>query len=445
MQVLAALPPDADAASVLVALKNSTLKRAGGEGSPILFNGRPWRGVCKQPGCGLKHPYFMHQQLTGKPLTPELQFKVDEFEARKREKAKDPKPKADAKMVAVATTSDADDDTDGSEYGVGTYFVGMLTDAAGRAHPFDNDHILLDSQAGTSMMKDASHLTDIRAMPRPKHIHGVAGEGGSMLTATEDGLFMGWGRVPIVPGAAANILAQRDCRAWALQVELDHANDTYTVSDGMGKNLVFTLLDGFDAHYAALIPDHVLVTTVAAQLAKYSPQQQKKAAEARQLQVRLGLQSSQRTAETLRHIDNTGVTAHDIARADTIAGKALAKVRGGTKQQAQITARVECAERSSPEPATAEIDVMFIHGIAFLVYVLLPLGYIMAAHLKHRTVAEIGDAIKLCNGQARARDFDVQLIRCDGEGAVAAYTPELNRDGVKVDTTAAGEHCGLLE
>jgi hypothetical protein len=67
---------------------------------------------------------------------------------------------------------------------------------------------------------------------------------------------------------------------------------------------------------------------------------------------------------------------------------------------------------------------MFVHGIAFLIYVLLHIGNTVATtHLKHTTVAEVGNAIAACNGQAHARDYDFQLNRCDGEGPLRRMHP----------------------
>jgi hypothetical protein len=54
---------------------------------------------------------------------------------------------------------------------------------------------------------------------------------------------------------------------------------------------------------------------VANNLALYTPQQRKQAARARELQIIAGLQSTARTAELLKVIDNAGVTVKDLARA----------------------------------------------------------------------------------------------------------------------------------
>jgi hypothetical protein len=107
---------------------------------------------------------------------------------------------------------------------------------------------------------------------------------------------------------------------------------------------------------------------VANNLALYTPQQRKQAARARELQIIAGLQSTARTAELLKSIDNAGVTAKDLARADALAGKPLAKVRGSTKQHGQTVARVEVEEPrlldNREESGWFEIDLLYIQGLA---------------------------------------------------------------------------------
>ena len=151
----------------------------------------------------------------------------------------------------------------------------------------------------------------------------------------------------------------------------------------------------------------------------------------------------------LKCIDNAGVTGKDLARADALAGKSLAKIRGGTKQQGQVVARVEVADPRSKETEVEsgwfEIDLLYVQGLAFLIALLLPRGYIMCRHLQDKTTAEIGESLDLCTAEAKSLNVDVQLIRCDGERGVAAYEKELNRDGKVVDLTAAGEHLPHVE
>ena len=265
----------------------------------------------------------------------------------------------------------------------------------------------------------------------------------------------------IAPGAYANIISQHDCHAWGVEIIWEEATQSYTLR-GRSHDLVFNLLPDWEAHFACLISQDIpsspvdivcvsssTIPTVSDNLALYAPQQRKQAARARELQIIAGLQSTARTAELLKCIDNAGVTGKDLARADALAGKSLAKIRGGTKQQGQVVARVEVADPRSKETEVEsgwfEIDLLYVQGLAFLIALLLPRSYIMCRHLQDKTTAEIGESIDLCTAEAKSLNVDVQLIRCDGERGVAAYAKELNRDGKVVDLTAAGEHLPHVE
>ena len=96
------------------------------------------------------------------------------------------------------------------------------------------------------------------------------------------------------------------------------------------------------------------------------------------------------------------------------------------------------------EPLSMQIDIFFWRGLSFLIGVLLPINHVVCTYLKHRTVAEIGAAIKGFISAAAARMFSITFVQCDGEKAVAAYADELNRIGVKVESQP-GVHCPNVE
>jgi len=83
--------------SVLVALKNSKVSAAATatQCQPLLIGGRPWTKQCTEAGCDGKHPFYLHQIITGKPCCAENQAKIDAYNARK----KATKDKKDAVMV----------------------------------------------------------------------------------------------------------------------------------------------------------------------------------------------------------------------------------------------------------------------------------------------------------------------------------------------------------
>ena len=84
---------------------------------------------------------------------------------------------------------------------------------------------------------------------------------------------------------------------------------------------------------------------------------------------------------------------------------------------------------------------MFVQGLAFLISVILPLHFVMAAYLIAQSARS---ALELSKAEATAHGFDVQLIKCDGEKAVAAYAQELKRAGIDV-SCEPGEKCPHVE
>jgi hypothetical protein len=460
----------------MVALKNfvapkaadaATTAKEPGVAQGLYIKGKLWSKKCAQPGCTAIHPFWLHEALTGEKLTAELQERVDRFEADKASKDQDKTKKK--KVLFTTKASGADDDGDEEDYEPSTFFTGMgwsvtgnksdhytamvakaRAAGGGRGHPFDSHHILFDNQAGKSMIKSADLLQDIRPLDKPIVFGGISSEDGS-LVATHDGQFGRLGRIPLVPGAMANILAHGDCKRWGYRVTLVDEADEYTVDtpDGLMR---FTLLPSSPrAHYACRVmvasdDANVLavVKTVAGNLSEYDAAQVSRAIKARKLQINLGLPSTARMIQGLNGLSNRDFSADDLRRADSIGEKPLAKVRGGTHQRSPDVVQPSVQERSSPLPAWMEGDLMFVDGLVFWICVVLPLHYIMAVWLKHKTVAEVGAAITLCVDEAAAHNIDVQSIKTDGEKAVAAYAPELKRAGLNV-SCEPGDKCGAAE
>jgi hypothetical protein len=263
-----------------------------------MVRGKPWSKPCLQPGCEFQHPYWLHEALTGGKLNAELQAKMVAFETRKREKANSKAGDLVAVTIADYPTNDSDtaDDDDDENEARSLFFVGV---ASARSSPFNNKYVLFDTQAALSLFMDATHLTNVRDLEEPRHILGVTGPDRGALIATPEGLFRDFGYVVIAPGAYANIISQRDCHAWGVEIIWEEATQTYTLR-GRSHDLVFNLLPDWEAHFACLISQDIpsssvdivcvsssTIPTVSDNLALYTPQQRKQAARARELQVML--------------------------------------------------------------------------------------------------------------------------------------------------------------
>ena len=92
-RVLASAVPGASSQSVLLALTNANFgaSTAGGGGSkgslagcpPLMVRGKAWTAECSVPGCKERHPFYLHEALTGKLPDAASQIKIDAFAARK--------------------------------------------------------------------------------------------------------------------------------------------------------------------------------------------------------------------------------------------------------------------------------------------------------------------------------------------------------------------------
>ena len=91
-----------------------------------------------------------------------------------------------------------------------------------------------------------------------------------------------------------------------------------------------------------------------------------------------------------------------------------------------------------------EVDLFFVDSLMFLVLVLLPCDYTMAAWIKHKSVEEIAKALRTMVTKCAAHRHEVRILRCDGEKAIAAFSDELSRLGVIVEAEA-GVVCPHVE
>ena len=89
---------------------------------------------------------------------------------------------------------------------------------------------------------------------------------------------------------------------------------------------------------------------------------------------------------------------------------------------------------------------MFVNGEPFLITVTMPLGLILVSDLKgRRTAAAVRDALWTQLARYAAEGFRITTLLVDGEGAIVPITPLIERRGIRVNTTAAGQHVHHVE
>ena len=182
--------------------------------------------------------------------------------------------------------------------------------------------------------------------------------------------------------------------------------------------------------------------TVAGNAAQYSRQDVRGAAKARELERRLGMPSTGRLEAALPSLVNAEVTAADLRRHVAIGGKAVAKVRGGSRRRK--AQRIAVALRSTQHrQAIAEVDLMFVDTIPFMVCVLIgiehSLDYTIAVPLMDKTADQVAKALKHVKSEAARQYYTIAVVRCDSDKSIIrGHSAELAAHGIDLE-----DHAGI--
>ena len=361
-----------------------------------------------------------------------------------------------AAFVAIGDFDDAD-----SEYGEEAFMVHDESSdeekmpvllAVGGGGTSRGRRVMLDNQASTTIFKDISLVHDL------VHIDEfvIGGVNGSAegLRVNQAGSFRDLsgiaGEVGYNDRAAGNILSKSKLIDSGHKVTYDHVEDKYYLH---GDEHVYVfgrrVLSGGEksAHYTCdMDADHVLVGTVSANARRFTKREVAQAKQARELVAKLGHPSLESVRSIVnRGILNSAVTVQDLQRGELIFGPSVSEMKGKTVKRASIAAEAELMPRVVQVQQCLEIDIMFVRKQPYLLGVLVPLKYILCEPLQDRGVTSVAAAIESFLSKAKARDFDVQQIRCDGEGAVGALSADLGALGVELHLAGPGQHVPTVE
>lgn len=426
----------------------SRKSRRGGRGTQAGRGDRGGRGS-GQPG---RSNTRQSATVQGAP-TGEVEKRTCRFCMKKGHLQKDC-PDNDARssvaLLAGKRTRDADDEEAAyeSSFSTGSYMADCGSDSI-----FHDHEVLLDNQAGRSVFRCSGLLSDIKPVT-PWKLSGIVGGGNDLCsTVAEDGVFMAFGRVGLCEGATANLLSagQMARRGWIVSIR----NDVYFLK-GSGTTLRFRRKRHpatgrlLNYYVCDMRGEDVLATpsfvTVEENMRRYGKRDVSAAAAARELQRKLGYPPSDVAVKVLRRgVHNSAVTAQDVRMADAIFGADVNAMKGNTRKMASVPAKVVLAPRVTQRQQSLSIDVVFIKDQVFLLGVLNPLNLTMGVHIPDRSSSSISTAVDSLLAAAKARDFDVQVIRTDGEGGVLRGKVSLERSGVKLDVAGPGQHVSIVE
>jgi hypothetical protein len=168
---------------------------------------------------------------------------------------------------------------------------------------------------------------------------------------------------------------------------------------------------------------------------------------ARELIEKLGHQCSGATIDMLKHAPplNCEVTVVDVKNADAIYGTSIPGLKGKTRKMASAQAGTVIAPRVTQVQQILNVDIFFIKKIPFLLGVLFPLGLSLCLHLKRRAVSCVASELRAFLSTIKSRNFDSVELRTDGEKAVGAMIPDLNKAGIVVEPCGPGQHVPIVE
>jgi hypothetical protein len=120
-------------------------------------------------------------------------------------------------------------------------------------------------------------------------------------------------------------------------------------------------------------------------------------------------------------------------------------MKGKTYRQKQLIVRPDMNVRVTQVQQILSVDIMFVYRMPIL-RGLLALVQVHDLRDDHE-VASVTEGMKRFISTAKkGRVFDIQCIRADGEGAIGALKPDLERTySLVVDTTGSGTHVEDVE
>ena len=219
-----------------------------------------------------------------------------------------------------------------------------------------------------------------------------------------------------------------------------------------GKDSRFYVCDGRLIAKSNQKEQTVLVQTVASNLAKYTKREVASAQRARELLARMGYPSVETAISMLRDGSNFDVTEYDFKVANSIWGPDIASLKGKQVKTTTRTADVTLGVPIVQQQQTLAVDIMFVDQVATVVAVSHPLDLTLGVTLDRsisgksmRTAEAVKKCIDILIATLSSRNFKVQLIMSDEEGAIGKLKPYLQSLGMEIDISGAAGHVPRVE
>ena len=324
---------------------------------------------------------------------------------------------------------------------------------------FKATEVLLDNQGGRSVFQSEELLHDISALRRPYSLSGIDGASSDGLQIDRGGMFRDFSKlgrsIGCSPVASANVLSMGDCVDKGYQVKYSSDTDEFIVNADVMTYVFKRKLyqtGRKSKHYAADMDDYpvsasVFVQTVSNNLTTYSKREIDDSSRAREFQESvLGHFSTVDAINIINSgVQNCSITAQDVLRANLIHGPSIASLKGKTKKRVSAIAGVTLVPRVTQVQQTLHVDLFFVKQLSFILAIMMPTRFVFTSFISDRSLPTVTAALNGFIKKAKSRNFDIQAVLSDGEGAIQAMIPELHSQGISIVPAGPGAHVPVAE
>ena len=198
--------------------------------------------------------------------------------------------------------------------------------------------------------------------------------------------------------------------------------------------------------------EQALVTTVQDNMARFTKREVASAAAVREMLARMGYPPVEMAIAMIRGGNNFRISEADFRNAHTIWSKCLASLRGKTHKESSSVPDISVTPAPAQQHQVLSVDIMYLETTAILIAVFTPLDMTLAVSLirldtdkTSRAAAVVKRALNEMISILKSRNFLVQVIMSDGEGAIGKMRLDLLALGIEVDVSAAGGHVARIE
>ena len=305
---------------------------------------------------------------------------------------------------------------------------------------FTKNHVLLDNQATVNIFNNIDLLKNIRKSNHTILLNGVQANA-DPIEVDLVGDFNELGEVFYSDKASANILSFAAMSDSGARIEYDHKQKRFTLCP-KGSKLIYSFcrlpVPGSEGRFyscdmSSMVStkktthrqESALVSTVSENMSKFTKREIESAGKAKELLARMGYPSVDSAMSILRSGNNFSVSENDFRIAHQIWGKDVASLKGKTHKKVTFQPNIQLTPTLVQVQQILAIDIMFIDQTYTLIGISTPLDLTLAQSLMNidfkkpsKAAAILKPALAQMISTLASRNFVVQLIMSDGEGAI---------------------------